>query len=230
VADGLVLGPTVLGAADPDVQHWLFPAAAMPSLNVLAQLGVIRPGPPARPAMIDTIHDNVGSIPMGTPKVAGYVTGTPDIQWVSADWDRFPNSGHVRIDQSPTLSSWVSGGADVADVENGAGTIEQACVQARAREAKGWWSFVYISAGNLAALQSAVASFGLTKVQYWVANWNLNEAEAGDQLGGDMVAIQWASPSSNPDTVVPGGSETLTAANVDLSVAIPSWFAAPVRK
>jgi len=41
LACGVVLGPTVLGAVDPDVQHWLFPAAAMPSLTVLAQLGVI---------------------------------------------------------------------------------------------------------------------------------------------------------------------------------------------
>ena len=41
LAGGVALGPTVLGAVDPDVQHWLFPAAAMPSLTVLAQLGVI---------------------------------------------------------------------------------------------------------------------------------------------------------------------------------------------
>src|SRR5258708_7266012 len=37
---GVALGPSVLGAVDPSLQHWLFPAAAMPSLNVLAQLGV----------------------------------------------------------------------------------------------------------------------------------------------------------------------------------------------
>jgi Kef-type K+ transport system membrane component KefB len=38
---GVALGPSALGAADPSFQHWLFPTAAMPSLNVLAQLGVI---------------------------------------------------------------------------------------------------------------------------------------------------------------------------------------------
>lgn len=38
---GVALGPSLLGAVTPSFQHWLFPTAAMPSLNVLAQLGVI---------------------------------------------------------------------------------------------------------------------------------------------------------------------------------------------
>ncbi len=38
---GVLLGPTALGALAPGFQHWLFPASAMPSLNTLAQLGVI---------------------------------------------------------------------------------------------------------------------------------------------------------------------------------------------
>jgi hypothetical protein len=96
---------------------------------------------------------------------------------------------------------------------------------AKEREAKGWYSFIYISQANLSAVEEAVSKAGLKKVQYWVANWNLSEAEATAQLGGDIVAIQWASPSSNPTTLMPGSDKTLADANVDLSVTIPSWFA-----
>ena len=45
------------------------------------------------------------------------------------------------------------------------------------------------------------------------------------------MAVQWASPTSNPNTIVPGGTQTLADANIDISVTIPSWFAykPPVR-
>lgn len=175
--------------------------------------------------MIDGIHDCVGNIPVSSPKVAGYTTGSSDIEWTTADWGRFPNSGHVRIDQSSALASWGSGGADVADVESGAGTIGTAVAEALERKAKGWLSFVYISEGNFAAMQSAMNAAGLEgHTQYWVADWSLSEAEAAAKLTGDVVAVQWASPTSNPDTVVPDGTQTLAQANLDLSVTVPSWF------
>jgi hypothetical protein len=183
--------------------------------------------------MIDAIHADAGNIPAGTPKVAGYVTGTPDIQWTSPDWARFPSSGHVRIDQSAALAEWASGGADVADVESGAATQASAVAAALEREKKGWWSFIYVAQGNLAAMQTAVAAAKLTQVQYWVAAWDADEVNAAAMLGDDIIAVQWASPSSNPDTTVPGSTQTLSQANVDLSVTIPSWFAyippAPVQ-
>jgi hypothetical protein len=178
--------------------------------------------------MLDTIGGNVPSIPVSTEKVAGYVTGTNgsdgsvDIIWDSADWSRFPTAGKVRIDQSPTLSEW--DGADVFDVETGAATIATAVSRAKEREAKGWYTFIYISQGAYSTLTEAVKAAGLKKVQYWVANWNLSEDEAAAQLGGDIVAIQFASPSSNPDTITPGGTEPLKKTNVDISVTIPAWF------
>ncbi len=176
--------------------------------------------------MVDAIHANVSNVPVATGKVAGYVTGTPDIEWVPGDWARFPDSGKVRIDQSPALASWASGAADVADMENGAATQASVIAEALTRKAKGWYSFVYVAEGDFAALQGAVDAAGLLgHVQYWVANWNLDEAQAASQLAGDVVAVQFASPSSNPDTVVPGGTRTLAQANVDLSVTVPSWFA-----
>ncbi|GAA2711671.1 cation:proton antiporter domain-containing protein [Actinoplanes palleronii] len=41
LAAGLALGPSVLGALQPSVQHWLFPASILPYLSALAQIGVI---------------------------------------------------------------------------------------------------------------------------------------------------------------------------------------------
>jgi hypothetical protein len=175
--------------------------------------------------MVDAISASVANVPVSTGKVAGYVTGTPDIQWTAADWARFPGAGHVRIDQSPDLASWISGAADVADIENGAGTQESAVAGALARKKRGWLSFIYVAQGNLSSMKDAVNAAGLSaSVSYWVANWDLSEAEAAAALSGDIAAIQWASPSSNPQTVVPGGSRTLSEANVDLSVTVPGWF------
>ena len=52
--------------------------------------------------MIDAIHANVGNIPVRTPKVGGYVTGTPDIKWTPSDWARFPHAGiQYRRSRSP---------------------------------------------------------------------------------------------------------------------------------
>jgi hypothetical protein len=175
--------------------------------------------------MIDATHSSAGNVPVSTSKVAGYVTGTGNIEWTPSDWARFPSSGHVRIDQSPALAAWASGAADVADVESGAATVASAIAVGLERQKNGWWSFVYVAEGNVGALTSAAAAAGLSKLQVWLANWNLDEAEAAAALSGDVVAVQYASPSSNPSTVVPGGTQTLAEANVDLSVTVPSWFA-----
>jgi Kef-type K+ transport system membrane component KefB len=41
IVAGIVLGPSVLGAISGDAQDWLFPSGILPTLNVLAQLGLI---------------------------------------------------------------------------------------------------------------------------------------------------------------------------------------------
>jgi hypothetical protein len=53
------------------------------------------------PNMGDAIHDNVpalASAQSGLQLVAGYVTGTPNIQWTTSDWALFPlaDSGLMR--------------------------------------------------------------------------------------------------------------------------------------
>jgi hypothetical protein len=69
--------------------------------------------------MVDSIHATCHNIPAGTRKVAGYVTGSADIRWRRADWDRFSprHTGLVRIDQS--FGGRDPLGSDVLDVERG---------------------------------------------------------------------------------------------------------------
>jgi len=70
--------------------------------------------------MGDAISAQAASLPAGLDLVAGYVTGSPDIQWTAADFARFPGVPHVTIDQGFTGSPVPS--ANVIDVEAGAWT------------------------------------------------------------------------------------------------------------
>jgi hypothetical protein len=76
--------------------------------------------------MGDAIADNAGALEQvaGLQLVAGYVTGTPDIQWTAADWALFPNLPQVTIDQGAAGSPVA--GATVRDVEAGAWTAGSA--------------------------------------------------------------------------------------------------------
>lgn len=158
--------------------------------------------------------------------LAGYVTGTSDIDWSSADWaEAAAKCGTFRYDQSVSLASFAAGKADGADIENGAGTAANAINAAKERQGKGWDSWFYISASGVYKLTADIRAAGLTKVQLIVANWNLSLAEASGQLGALTSGIQWASPMSNPNTICPGTSRTLSELNVDLTVTQPGFFA-----
>lgn len=177
--------------------------------------------------MLDTVHATVENIPATAPKVAGYVTGPPDIRWTTANWDRFSHAGRVRIDQAP--GPGVPLKSDVADMEDGAKTLDAALTWIKMREPYGWWSFIYVGhAPDLPVIRRGVSISGLARVQYWLCDPSLSQGQAEDRLDegdGAVVAVQWATPKSNPHTVVPGTSWTLEHANVDLSVTVPGWFA-----
>ena len=68
----------------------------------------------------DAISANIGSIPANAIAVAGYVTGTPDIVWTQADFDKFPLAHKEYIDQG-NGSPWRA--PTVIDIENGALTV-----------------------------------------------------------------------------------------------------------
>lgn len=183
--------------------------------------------------MIDTIHDNVGNIPAGTPRVAGYVTGSPDIKWTAQDWARFPKAGKAPVDQSPGLSAYAANEAMIADIEPQAGTIPAYVAACKERLSARQTLCFYCSQAVVAQVSAALVSakIPLSNCWVWIANWNLSQAEADAVLGTavsgvKVVAVQWASPSSNPGTPVPGSTLTLSEANVDLSVTRDDWFGA----
>lgn len=181
--------------------------------------------------MVDTIHANVLSIPVSTPFVGGYVTGTPDITWTPADWARFPGV-HVRYWQGygslPDVHAF-----DVIDIEAGAVTPAEAASMVRDRVHAGvQWTTLYGTDAVLAETASLIRVMGSAvwngHVDCVLADWNLNEVSAAALVGSlihgmSCRGIQWASPSSNPRTLLPGSSLTLIAANCDLNVVDAAW-------
>jgi hypothetical protein len=157
--------------------------------------------------------------------IASYVTGTGGIEATPAQFATVARDcGVFRYDQSPSLAEFASGNADGADIENGAGTIVAAVDAAQQREEHNWYSWFYISSGNLAEARTAAAK--LSRVRFIVADWNLSQTQAQAFLAAndDVDAVQWASPSSNPNTVCPGTSRTLKQLNVDLNATRAGWF------
>ncbi len=163
--------------------------------------------------LYDAIAPTADTIPAYAKMVAGYVSGADHSYWWTAgDWARWPEAAHVRIDTDASAAL----NSDVLDVENGDATVADAVSWVRTRQsAKGWWSFVYCNASTLPALQAAMKAAGLTKVGYWMADWSLTEAEAAAKLTGDIVAVQYASPS----TGAPAGH--------DVSVSNKTWMPLP---
>jgi len=182
--------------------------------------------------MIDTIGGSAHNVPAGTPRVAGYVTGSGDVPWSVADWSRFRAAAQVRIAQAPGTDPIT---ADVLDVETGAAMPADSPGWILSRIAAGYtWSVIYGTAGTLAAVRAALIAAGpegwwYGHVYCWLAEWSLSEEQAVRVLGTEVagmtcVAAQWASPSSNPGTLVPGGNgATLAAANLDLSICDAAW-------
>jgi len=182
--------------------------------------------------MIDTIGGSARNIPDGTARVAGYVTGSGDVPWSQADWSRFPAAARVRIAQQPGTDPIT---ADVLDVETGAATPADSAGWILSRIVAGYtWSAVYGTASTLKAVRSALIAFAPAPWWYghvycWLAEWSLSEEQAVRVLGTEVagmtcVAVQWASPTSNPGTLVPGAhGATLATANLDLSVCDATW-------
>lgn len=190
--------------------------------------------------MIDTIGSDAHNVPGTAEKVAYYVTGSGSVPWPPDQVERFAGKGKVRIDQTPALLSYKAGTADVADVERGAGTTANFVIATRERIARGQEGYLYCDMadlpGNVAALLADGVNLG--KVGFWVADWDLSQAEASAMCGeytieipghGNVTvnidAVQWASPSSNPRTLLPGTKATLSEVNADLSETVPGWFA-----
>jgi hypothetical protein len=186
--------------------------------------------------MYDTIGADARNIPAGALKAAGYVTGPSDILWATAAWDRLTVAGRVRVDQSGPGNLYGAGLADVYDVEKYAGTVARFAQAAAVRHDRGEPNCVYGSRDTLEQIAPALADVAGKPAGWWhgtacwLADPSLSMAEASSLVGTEMFggllveAVQWATPTSNPDTVV--GTGTLKSLNLDLSVARSGWFPA----
>jgi hypothetical protein len=182
--------------------------------------------------MLDTIGTCAANIPAETPFIGAYASGTGVVPWTTHDLSLFPKARVFRIYQNGgaplTVDEW-----DILDVENRAFTPAEAAAEVKKRvDADIVWTTIYASRATLKATNAAIQALGEHywngHVNCWLADWNLNEEQAAaliDTLveGCTCVAVQWASPSSNPNSPIPGGSHTLAQANIDISVANGNW-------
>lgn len=158
---------------------------------------------------------------------ATYVTGSADIRATPAQLSELTGrAGLFTYDQSPDLQLFAEGQSDAADIEPGAGTVVAAVAAAIRREVKGWFSWFYLSESNLANARTAASDGHLAKVRFIVADWSFSQAEAETFLNAnpDVDGVQWASPTSNPNTICPGTTRTLAQLNVDLNLVRAGWF------
>ena len=179
--------------------------------------------------MVDAIGANAGAIPKGTKKVAIYLTGSGGVAWTNADVARLNQDDPelqtiVRIDQANQSTEIFHQVAYlIVDIEPGAATLTDAIRIAKARQQLGLRTCFYFFRAEEQAVRDAAAGNGL-HVDYWAAYWDLDREQAIAQLGQrGVVAVQWASPTSNPHTLVPGTNRTIASLNVDLSVTLANW-------
>jgi hypothetical protein len=162
--------------------------------------------------MVDTIGTDAKTdlsflVRSNIRKLGVYVTGSVGVVWTPGEIAAYRLAGFVVVtidqhDGGPIL-------VNVADVESGAKTPAQAIIEAEDALGRGMDFAIYVDQSRLPALEAAWAQTG--------------------REPGRKVAIQWASPTSNPDTVVADGV-TIRQANVDLSVTVRDWHPLPAVK
>jgi hypothetical protein len=134
--------------------------------------------------MADAIHANVPAIPRDIQLVAGYVTGTPDIQWTAADWDSFAGIPHVTIDQgfqSPPVTTAV-----VRDVEPSAWTPAAAVNSANWQATR---RTIYCNQSDLSRPGGVLASGWQGDLWIAIPNWQPGQALPAAP-GCTIVAVQ----------------------------------------
>lgn len=158
----------------------------------------------------DVMHANIGVIPLGSV-VAGYSTGSAEIVWTAADWQRFPNA--LRIDQDPLARDPT---ADYLDVEAQAATPAECAAWAKAAIADfnsvkrpgQRMPAIYMSGNNVTAVVNGLLHGGVKSgVGLVVANWGLSVAQAlamVENAGGPfpIVGVQFN------DTAFSGDADT----------------------
>lgn len=133
--------------------------------------------------MVDATHFNVRSLKLAYPDpplVAGYLTGSSNIQWDAADWAYWPDSMHVSIDQGGIGSPMRS--PIVRDVESGAWSVGAAVNR------NGWITerpTIYCSRSNLPLLVNAG-----WRGDVWLADPGYPYTNPPEYPGINVVAVQ----------------------------------------
>jgi hypothetical protein len=162
--------------------------------------------------MADCIGSSAPSVVKAYPAIKRfgvYVTGGGGIAWTAADRALLAGKDIValEIDQSNSDLLLISHAKMVKDDEPGASTPEVAVHVAAERLRRGDDYIIYVAQGGLDHVENLAAAAGLPH--------------------GEIVAYQWASPSSNPDTLLPGTGRTLKEANADLTVVRRGFLPLP---
>jgi len=179
---------------------------------------------------VDAIEGTLdrGLYPAAPPVLWAYKTGTtsnPDIEFTEADLEPFGDSQIYRIHQGyGTRDPFRTADGvpwDEADLEALAWTVPELTDAIAKRNNARWSTRVYASDGPFTDLMVACSQqhVDIRSVFWREANWTLSRPQALARLDGLRYAVQWASPTSNPETLIPGTTTTLKAAGLDLNVA-----------
>lgn len=154
-----------------------------------------------------------------------YITGSDGIAWTAEQVRQFraknPNIKVYRVNQGFRQGPGQALNGDEFDLEQGAWTIDQIMEIIAARREAHWTTRVYCSWSDYGTVKQRLADAGMGKsVWFRIADWNIDQHVADLELHADVYAGQWASPTSNPRTLIPGTKLTLEQANADLSVVL----------
>lgn len=153
----------------------------------------------AAPGLLRAITDRgaVGAL-------GAYLTGSEGIPWSEDEIAEAQRLGFkiLKIDQSDFDHPEANVKMVAKDVEPGASTPTVAAEVAEQRLRAGEDLIIYCDQAQLPDVEDAIARKGLP--------------------AGEIIAYQYASPTSNPGSPIAGGTESLAGANADLSVILRS--------
>lgn len=165
----------------------------------------------------DATASNASAIPDGI-QAEGYSTG-PGIEWTTAEWAAHKKPyPAVRICQNDGLTDDT---ADVADVESGAGTVDQVTDWAKKALVSYHMSHrpgqrrpaIYTSTDNVTPVVNKLIAGGVTSgIGLLVANWSDSQAEA----------IAKVSAGSGPFPVI--GLQFKSLPDYDLDILSVAWL------
>lgn len=173
----------------------------------------------------DCISASIDHLPVGVPVIWPYLTGSASVRWTSAQAAKYASSIQIWVNQGFNSPGPLVG--TEFDIERGAWTVNDVVDITEERQAKKMVTTAYVTWDDYGHLKEGLAEIGIDRnVYYRIADWNLDQHLADAMLHGDIYAGQWASPTSNPRTLVPGTSTPLATANLDLNVVflpLPGW-------